>query len=341
VLVASRSMFVSNHDLDVLVVVIAASATVGVLAAMVLGERVGRATRSLTEITRRIGAHEAGTGSAVPAPEEFTRLARELADMERRLSDAQAAREELVAWVSHDLRTPMAGIRALVEALEDGVADDPATVERYHRTLREQTDRLASLVDDLFELSRLNAGAVELTVAPMSLGDLVSDAVASVSHRFEAKGVAVRAEPGPRAPVHDVAARELGRVIQNLLDNAVRHTPRGGTVTVQVGASGPWSLISVEDTGGGIPAGELEHIFEPGYTGDRARTPDDDAAQTRSGLGLAIAAGFVALHGGTLTAENVDRGARFEIRLPRREAGRAAAHSAPEPDGARDDDVSV
>jgi signal transduction histidine kinase len=319
VFVASASMFLSVHDRDVLVVVLIAAGTVGVVAALWLGERVGRATRSLAEMTRRIGVGEAGAGaaSAAPAPEEFARLARELDDMQERLGAAESARRELVAWVSHDLRTPLAGIRAVAEALEDGVVVEPDEVGRYHRTLRTLTDRLAQLVDDLFELSRLQGGAVRLVPVPIALGDLVSDALATVAPTAEAKGVALEGRLDDGGPVVDVAVAEVGRALQNLLDNAVRHTPPGGRVAVlaEVGPAGV--LIQVSDTGGGIPEADLAHVFEPGVTGDRARSPDGSGG---SGLGLAIAQGFVELHGGTLHAVNEGAGACFRLWLPQASA---------------------
>jgi signal transduction histidine kinase len=319
VLVASASMFLSAHDRDVLLVVLIAAATVGVLAALWLGQQVGTATRSLAEATRRIGLGkpaDVSSGPApgpAPAPGEFARLARELDDMERRLGDAESARRELVAWVSHDLRTPLAGIRAVAEALEDGVVVEAGEVRRYHRTLRALTDRLAQLVDDLFELSRLQAGAVRLVRAPVALGDLVSDALATVSPTAEAKGVALEGRVAEDDPVLHVGARELGRALQNLLDNAVRHTPGGGRVSVDAEARQDGVVIAVSDTGGGIVEAELEQVFEPGMTGDRARSPDGEGG---SGLGLAIAKGFVELHGGRLEAVNLGPGACFRLWLP-------------------------
>ena len=314
VLVAASRMFLSHHDLDVLLVVSVASATVGILVALTLGRRVGRAAATLTETTRRIAVGELGSrpAKATTAPEEFERLASELGAMQGRLAAGEQSRRELVSWISHDLRTPLAGIRALVEALEDGVVQDVATVARYHRTIREQTERIASLVDDLFEVSRLQAGAVSVRLEVVGLGDLVSDAVASVSAAAERKGVRVRGDVADAGAVVAVSTREIGRALQNLLDNAVRHTPPGGEVTV-VGVLGAnVATIAVTDEGGGVAPDAFGRIFEAGYTGDRARSGGG------FGLGLAIARGFAEAHNGTLEVANTKAGATFTLALPRR-----------------------
>ena len=166
-------------------------------------------------------------------PGELARLARELdaavARLEESRSEAAAleqSRRELVAWVSHDLRTPLAGIRAMVEALEDGVVDDPETVDRYHRTIGVEVDRLSSLVADLFELSRIHAGALRLQLAPVALDEVLSDVVAGATLLARAKGVELSA-PSLGAPVVELAVPEMGRAVQNLIDNAIRHTPAG------------------------------------------------------------------------------------------------------------------
>lgn len=324
---AARAMFVSDHDLTALLVVLAAATTIGLLCSLQLGARVGLASRLLGEMTRRIGDRE-GPVPAISALQatgassttELEVLAHELEAMSRRLAAAQEreqmldrSRRELVAWVSHDLRTPLAGIRAMAEALQDGIVQDQATVDRYHRTIQSETERLSSLVDDLFELSRIQADAVNLQLEPGSLGDIVSDALAAAQPLAAAQGVHLSGRLITPPPV-DVAIAELGRVLGNLLDNAIRHTPAGGTVTVEVGGAADHAYVSVHDECGGIPEHELDRVFELAYRGDSARTPDHRGG----GLGLAIARGLAAAHNGQLEVRNVGPGCEFTLRLPRK-----------------------
>jgi signal transduction histidine kinase len=319
---AAQAMFISRHDLAALLVVLLAAGTVGVAASFVLGARVERASTSLVEFARHVGR-----GDPAPplpggtAPEELTRLGTELAAMERRLDETQrreqlleASRRELVGWVSHDLRTPLAGIRAMAEALEDGVVDDPETVARYHRRLREEADHLAALVDDLFELSRAHAGALRLDFGPVSLGDLVSDALSGSAPVAAAKGVRLEGRMLGPAPEIEAAAPEVLRVLRNLLENAIRHTPEDGSVVVEAGVdeTDPAHVfVSVRDDGGGVADADLPRIFDVGYQGDHARSTGS------AGLGLAIAKGFADAHEGQLTVGNEGGGARFTLRLPR------------------------
>lgn len=326
-LVAARAMFISEHDLAVLVVVLLAAGTVGVVGSLVLGARIGAASLSLVDVARRIGDDSlAPTSAAVGVPHELARLGEELAAMEARLARArrreqalEASRRELVAWVSHDLRTPLAGMRAIVEALEDGVVGDPETVARYYRTLREQADHLTALIDDLFELSRTQAGALRLQFARISLSDLVSDALAGSAPVAAAKGVRLEGRVVGPPPEVEASPPEVLRVLRNLLENAIRHTPSDGSVVVEAGVDGDAPdcvYVSVRDTGGGVPEADLDRIFEVAFQADRARTPGGGA-----GLGLAIAKGFVEAHDGELTVCNENGGARFTLRLPRERAG--------------------
>jgi signal transduction histidine kinase len=321
---AAHAMFIADQDLTALLVVLLAAGTVSVASALVLGARIGTATSSLVDIARRIGVDPtpAATTHIAAPPHELGRLAAELEAMERRLDDArrreqtlEASRRELVAWVSHDLRTPLAGIRAMVEALEDGVVADTATVARYHRTLREEADRLAALIDDLFELSRAEATTLQLHLEHVSLGDLISDALAGSAPVAAAKGVHLDGRVVGPPPKLVVSAPEVLRALRNLLDNAIRHTPSDGSVFVEAGVDDdqPQSVyVCVRDTGGGIPDTALGRIFDVAYQADPARTPGSGA-----GLGLAIAKGFVEAHHGELTAENDNGGACFTMRLPR------------------------
>ena len=321
---ASRAMFLSSHDLSVLAVVLLAAGTVGVSSALLMGRVVAGASQSLVDVARRVGddARERGGTTRPRAPQELAELANELDAMEQRLEDArlrertlEASRRELVAWVSHDLRTPLAGMRAIVEALDDRVVDDPETIARYCQTLREEVDRLTALVDDLFELSRTQAGVLRLQYERVSLGDLVSDAIAGSAPVAAAKGVHLEGRlVGPPAELM-ASAPEVLRVLRNLLENAIRHTPSDGSVVVEAGIDDhepEHVYVEVHDTGGGVPEDDLPHVFEVAFRSDPARTPGGG-----SGLGLAIAKGFVEAHRGDLSVANANGGARFTLRLPR------------------------
>jgi len=309
-----------SHDLWVLWVVLFGAGSVGTIVAMVLGRRVATATRSVGEMARRLG-DGSHVGDVGRAPGELAELASELQQTSIRLAEAreqaaalEASRRELVAWVSHDLRTPLAGIRAMVEALEDGVVDDADTVARYHRTMRREADRLAGLVDDLFELSRIQAGSLSLQFEAVPLDELVSDAIAGAAIAADAKDVALRGDVAHPTPVVEVSTPEIARVVRNLLDNAIRHTPRGGQVTVdaRLADGGDAAQVSVRDGCGGIPEHDLDLVFELAYRGDTARTPGDGGG----GLGLAVARGLVEAHHGHISVQNVGVGCCFTVRLP-------------------------
>jgi signal transduction histidine kinase len=282
-LAAAEAMFVSSHDLSALVVVVAGAGTAGVLGALALATELDRARHQLLEAAGR----------------------------ERAL---ESSRRELVAWVSHDLRTPIAGIRAMVEALDDGVVDDPGEVRRYHLQLVTEADRLARLVDDLFELSRIEAGALAVSVERVALGELVSDAVASAAVMAAAKGVRVDGRLDHRPPDVAGSAAELNRIVRNLLDNAIRHTPPGGLVEVAVGGGDDYGEVSVLDGCGGIPTQDLHRVFDLAYRGDAARTPGTTGG---AGLGLAIARGLVDVLDGDIAVQNEPGGCRFTVRIPR------------------------
>jgi signal transduction histidine kinase len=315
---AASEMFLMKHDLVVLGVVLLAAGTAAIVIALTLGRRVVSSSQAVAGMARRLD----GAGPLVARPHErgpgeLDALARELELTSARLRAAreqaeatETSRRELVAWVSHDLRTPLAGIRALVEALEDGVVSDAATVDRYHATIRLETQRLAGLVDALFELSRIQAGALRLETELVPLDELVRDAVDA--SRPSAGPVDLVTQVATPSPVIELSAPEMVRVVRNLVDNAVRHTPAGGRVTVAAGQDEVGVWLSVSDACGGIPTDDLPRLFETGYRGDTARTP----GSARGGLGLAVAQGLVDAHGGRITVDNIGPGCRFTVRLP-------------------------
>jgi signal transduction histidine kinase len=226
---------------------------------------------------------------------------------------AEQSRRELVAWISHDLRTPLAGIRAMTEALVDGVVVEPDEIAIYAKRIQGETMRLSGMVDDLFQLSRITSGALRLTLSAVPLHEVVSEAVAVEGVAAARKGVRVRAEEHSRWPVVLGSDPELARVVRNLLSNAIRHTPPDGAVVVAAGVSDDRAWLRVDDGCGGIPDDDLDRVFDVAFRGAAARTPD---AQSRGGLGLAIARGLVEAHHGEIRARNHGPGCRFEIRLP-------------------------
>lgn len=317
--VAAEAMFLSTHDLTALGIILVAAGTVGIGSALTVGHRVGLASRALIDVARRIGSGEVPDDPAAGrVPDELARLYEELVIAAKRLEHArrreqslEGSRRELIAWVSHDLRTPLAAIRAVTEALEDGIVSDPTTVARYHTTLRIEADRLSGLVDDLFELSRTQAGVLRLEYERVSLGDLVSDALAGAAPVADAKGVRLEGQLADMATRVDASPPEVLRALRNILENAIRHTPSDGTVVIEAGHDDGHAYIAVRDTGGGIPDADLPRVFDVAFSGDDARTPGSGA-----GLGLAIARGLVEAHHGELTVHNEHAGACFTVRLP-------------------------
>ena len=287
--------------------------------ALHFGSRIGTASRDLEELARRLGDGDLLMVGDVPIAVELRSLAEQLGDASTRLEESRrrerevdAARRQLVAGVSHDLRTPLSGLRAMVEALEDGVVSDPDDVAGYYATMRSETDRLAALVDDLFELSRIEAGALDLHLSPVRLSELVDEAVLAASPVAATKGVALCGD-GDDDPVVEVSAPDVVRALRNLVDNAIRHTPSGGQVVVHYGTDDDGAAhLSVLDACGGIPDADLDKVFEPAFRGDASRTSTDHHG---GGLGLAITRGIVHAHAGSIDVRNEAPGCRFTVHL--------------------------
>ncbi len=328
-IVAAQAMYVSQHDLLVLFYIAGSSALVSLGIALILG-------RSFTRNSTRLllAARAIGDGVAVDADHhrndstEFAALASELALTSARLTESRvkieqldASRREFFAWISHDLRTPLAGLRAMTEALEDQLAADP---QRFHRQMLSQVDQLSSMVDDLFELSKIHSGTLTLHLEPVALYDLVSDAVAELGALAGARSVTLREVSNDEYSVVG-DPRELSRVIGNLLINAIQHSPPGGEIVVATrrGREGH-VVISVEDAGGGIPETDLPKVFEPGWRATSARTPAPAWSHSSgAGLGLAIVQGIVEAHSGEVSVRNIPGGCRFDVSLPAHEPAAA------------------
>jgi signal transduction histidine kinase len=276
---AALGMFISDHDLHVLVIVVTVDAVVSLAAGLWAGQRLARASMWQAEARKR-----------------------------ERL--AEASRRELVAWVSHDLRTPLAGLRAMAEALEDGVAEQP---DLYYKQIRAQVDQLSGMVDDLFDLSRIQAGAFAIDTERIRLDDLLSDCIAGLAPLARAVGVRLHSDAAGAATINGNPT-ELGRAVTNLVANAIQHTPTNGIVHVSMRADDGRTHIAVRDQCGGIPLDALDRVFDVGYRHEAARTPRLDR-RGGAGLGLAIVRGVVSAHAGTVEVRNVADGCEFTIRL--------------------------
>ena len=312
-------MLGSGAERDEILDLMAIAGLAGLVVALFVGQRITKASRALSAAVQGVGENGVYVAPQLTLPAELSALSDELTATHERLAQArsreralEASRRELVAWVSHDLRTPLAGLRAMAEALEDQVVVDPREVSQYHSQIRREVDRLTLMIDDLFELSRIHAGALRLSKRMVGLEDLVAEVVASAEPVARHKGVRLTGAAVRGMPVF-VDSAEMGRALRNLVTNAIRHTPSDGVVDVLAEVQSGMACVSVSDACGGIPPGDLPRVFDVAFRGESARTPDP---QGGAGLGLSIARGIVEAHSGQIAVRNAGPGCQFLIRLP-------------------------
>ena len=301
------AMFHMGDDVKILAVAsAAASAAVG--AALFIGTSLARRIERLRAASARLASGDLSARAPETGPRELAELGRSFNEMASSIESLFDARRELVAAASHDLRTPIASITAMLEAIEDGLADG----SEYLAPLQDQARRLAGLVEDLFELARIDAGSLAHELHEISLAPLVEACVRGFEAEAKARNVHLeqRLEPASHARC---APEQVERVLLNLLTNALRHTPTDGTVAVVLAQAKDEVRVSVEDTGEGITAETARRMFDRFWRGDSARSADGSGA----GLGLAIARGLVEAQGGRIWAEPRESGgARVSFTLP-------------------------
>ncbi|WP_396658065.1 sensor histidine kinase [Microbacterium oxydans] len=314
-------MYISTHDLTVLLAVIGVSLVLGLATAWVAARAMrasfDRFSASLEEMGRG-GVIVAGAGGS----RELDGLSTQLAEVSAKVDAANAelerldsARRRFFAWISHDLRTPLTAVRALAESIEDGAADAP---ERFAGQVRAQVETMSRMVDELFELSKLTSGAVQLQTQQVELLDVVSDAVADVAVAAAAHDVRI-VERGVGGHVLWADPHQLGRIIVNLLTNAIRHAPRGTEIVISATEADRNRLVlGILDHGAGVAVEDLDRMFDVGWREDAARTSagDQGGVASGAGLGLSIARGLARAHGGEVFAERTDEGFRMNVLLP-------------------------
>jgi signal transduction histidine kinase len=309
--VSAQLMFVSAHDALLLMVIAVFAGVVAVRAAQLFATNAMQDVEALRDTLVAVGE-----GSRVPAAvtgsaDELAELARAANTAIAKLDNAEAARRDLIAAVSHDLRTPITSLRLLGEAVDDDIVDAP-TRRGYLAQMRTHVEVLSGLIDDLFELSRLEAGDIQWTLQQVPLGQLVEEAVDALRPQAEAKGVSMRADVRGQGPAR-ANPEKVQRVLFNLIQNAIRHTPADGSVTVLAEAVDGRVEVEVADTGDGIVDDDRPRVFDPFYRGG------SEAARTRAGagLGLAISRAIVEAHGGQIWLADAPSGTRVRFSLPR------------------------
>jgi signal transduction histidine kinase len=321
IVVTSVLMFISPHDLSLLGILLAFSAIVAVAFAGWTAEGVRTSVSGIAQAARQVASGGQGIRVQPSGPDElvglgrdFNLMAERLEEADRRRREMEDARRHLFAAISHDLRTPLASIRAMVEAINDGVVTDTETTQRYIHTVLGEVQRLNGLIDDLFELSRLDAGVLTLNIEPGSVHDLVSDTLEALQVQADEKGLRLRGQVDDHLPPVLMDHARVQRVLFNLVQNAIRHTPPDGTILLEAAEEPDAVRVDVVDTGEGISPVDLPHIFDRFYRGEKSRV----RGQGGAGLGLAIARGLVEAHGGRVWAQSEPgEGARFSFILPK------------------------
>ena len=322
VLGSVRVMVLPEHAQTTVLVVAGSAGVLGALAAAAAARGLTNDRRELSKAVADLGAGRVPMPSGRRLTAELEAVRTELSATAERLAVSrerelalEEARRELVAWVSHDLRTPLAGLRAMSEALEDGVVDDP---DLYYKQIRASVDRLSGMVDDLFDLSRIQAGAFARDLDVIPLDDLLSDCLAGLDPLAAAQGVHLSGDSAHPVVV-DGNGPELNRAVTNVVANAIRHTPPDGHVRVQLttrdSSDGVEAVVDVDDECGGITAVDLPRVFDVGFRGEPSRTPQG-VHPAGAGLGLAIARGILEAHSGAISVHNTARGCRFTLVLP-------------------------
>ena len=305
--ITAQLMFINEHDLALGIILVSFASGISVAFGYFFSGSIMQDLRELAAGAGRVSQGDFSARVEVQGRDEvarvsaaFNEMAEQLERMEAEKSALDEARRNLVAWASHDLRTPLASLRAMIDALADGVATNPDTTTRYLKQSQSEINRMSALINDLFDLAQLDAGHMPFAYEPASLSDLISDTLASYSARANAQSVTLSGSVSTEVDPIWMAPDKISRVLHNLIDNALRYTPSGGSITVTAKPDGDMAHVSVQDTGTGISSEDLPYIFDRFYRGEKSRSRAGGGA----GLGLDIARRLVQAHGGSMWVES-------------------------------------
>jgi len=317
---SAQMMFVSKHDLLLAIVLLVFAGGMAMVLGYFLSSTITERIHVLKGAAEKLAQGDLQTRVPVNGRDEvaalastFNQMAEQLQAADDKQRELESMRRDLIAWVSHDLQTPLTSVRAILEALSDGMVEDPETVKRYLITAQRDVRSLSSLIDDLFQMAQLDAGGFPLHRAQASLNDLVSDTLESFTELAKQSEITLEGNVDSDVdPVH-MDTQAIGRVLNNLIGNALRHTPNQGRVSVWARRTDHSVEVTVSDTGEGIRVEDIPRIFERFYRGEKSRNRVTGGA----GLGLAIARGIVQAHGGDIRVESkTGKGAQFTFYIP-------------------------
>ncbi len=317
---SAQMMFASKHDLLLAIVLLFFAGGMAMALGYFLSGTITNRIHLLKGAAEKLSEGDLKTRVSVRGRDEvaalaqaFNQMAGQLEAADKKQRELERMRADLITWVGHDLQTPLASIRAILEALQDKVVDDPETITRYLNTAQRDVRSLSVLIDDLFQMAQLDTGGIPLDRAPSSLADLISDTLESFSELASRQQVKLEGSVEPGIDPVNMDTQRIGRVLNNLVGNALRHTPAEGEVKVYARRTGIGVEVTVSDSGEGIRAEDLPHVFESFYRGEKSRSRSTGGA----GLGLAISRGIVQAHGGDIHVQSEPgRGSQFTFTLP-------------------------
>ncbi len=325
--VTAHLMFISEFDLMVTGALLVFAGVIAVVFGFFVSSAITDSIRELARAVEQVAQGKLETRLNVQGNDElaefgktFNWMAQSLQEVDAQKRALDQQRRDLIAWASHDLRTPVTSIRAMIEAMVDGVVSDPQTTNRYLRNMDLEIQHLTKLIDNLLELSQLDAGHITLNYQMASLRDLISDTLGSMSIRAQQQGITLTGQMADGVDMVYIAPDKVQRILNNLLDNALRYTPEGGTVALMVTRDSDEIRVQVRNSGTGMMGIDLTQVFTRFYREERSRAQAKDGHRG-AGLGLAITRGFVEAHGGRIWVDSdPDGSVTFTFTLPLRQA---------------------
>lgn len=325
----AQYMFINDHDLALGTVLLIFASGISISFGYFLSASLTQSIREIVQGARQLRKGDFSVRVDVTGQDEIAQLAEAFNQTVAQLEEAEKAkhaldeaRRNLVAWASHDLRTPLASLQAMIDSLADGVVDDPKTIARYMKQSQSEIERLNTMIEDLFELTQIDTGYLDLHMESSSLSDLISDTLESFSARARSRNLTLTGAVESDVDPVWMAPDKINRVLYNLLENAMRHTPPGGNIHIQSSLSEDAALVLVQDTGEGIPQKDLPYIFDRFYRREKSRSRDKNGS-SGAGLGLAIAKGIVEAHNGQIWAESTPgEGTTMRFTLPKSPIGK-------------------